>query len=195
MLLKDRSNLKSLANELGNAETPHPALDLFQSYNGVVCDEECRWYHMTNPLWIKYVLNGYICDFGLDERPTKSLAYYPEIFKTPLQHPYMLLAYNHLYTQSCFFFPIEHKHIITGCHSIAVYTAGLLLVQQMGEDHIPHRSHWCHRKPEQTGLFVLASAAAAPPQWRCVFAEVCICSNTRTDLIQLWEWIPFHVIK
>jgi len=31
MLLKDRSNLKSLANELGNAETPHPALDLFWS--------------------------------------------------------------------------------------------------------------------------------------------------------------------
>lgn len=52
MLLKDRSNLKTLANELGYAETPHPVLDLFQSNNGVVCGEEHRWCHMTNPVRI-----------------------------------------------------------------------------------------------------------------------------------------------
>lgn len=52
MLPKDRSNLKCLANELGNAEAPHPALDLFQSDNGFICDEERRWCHTTNPLWI-----------------------------------------------------------------------------------------------------------------------------------------------
>lgn len=61
MLLKDRSNLKSLANELGNAEAPHPALDLFQAYNGFVRDEECRRRHMKNPLWTEpAVLDMYV---------------------------------------------------------------------------------------------------------------------------------------
>lgn len=70
MLLKDRTHLKGLANELGNAETPHPAPALFQSDNG--------WDVMKNADGVTrptlYGLNGYTCDLGFQEKPTKSLA-------------------------------------------------------------------------------------------------------------------------
>lgn len=72
--LKDRSHLKGLANEVGNAEPPHPAPALFQAYNGLGCDEECRWCHMSSPVWIQPALNGYSCDLGFQEKPTKSWA-------------------------------------------------------------------------------------------------------------------------
>lgn len=73
------------------------------------------------------------------------------------------------------FSPIEHKNITAGCHSlpsIAVYTAGLLLVQQMGEDRIPPQFSLM---PLQTQANQVVCAGVS--SCRASTSEVCICSG------------------